>query len=666
MKWPETRIIAIAATLLVLSGLGVLGMLDGYLNLGAAFDPMQAEFTGSQACADCHADRHESWFQTYHRSMTQEASAASVQGIFDGRNLDYWGLRVRPVQQDGRYFFEYIDPESDRMINRLEIERTVGSNRYQQYLARLDESGTYVRLHYLWHNQDQRWIHMNAAFLGPDDTPFDSHVAIWNQNCIFCHNTGVEPNMTNYTELQQRAMAGEAVDPARDTRFESVVAELGISCETCHGPGSEHAQRASKFWTRQAMHLSGGLDTSIVNPVRLEGDLGSQVCGQCHAQRVPRKAEWIRDWMRSGPSYRPGQDLYQHVTPVARDTRIPVAGREDLFKARFWADGTPRLTAYEYQGMLQSTGHEQGVITCMDCHSMHDGNPSGQLTDRNRGNAPCLRCHQDYRREAALTEHSRHAADGPGSLCYNCHMPQIVYGVMDIHRSHRIESPDAAGDARNGRPNACLNCHLDQSTRWAMNELNRYDDEPASAGSPIDQARIGEDPIGKGPSGDEGIVKVERLDGGDWTRSEAMTLLIGDPVHKAVSAWRAGQQDSALRGRHRAWLVPYLLAAMADHYPASRRFSHQSLLRILEDWPAGGEIDALLNSLAGFDFMASADQREAPRLAALAAWTALDKQHWPAPPIDSGLTADYRLPAPLLEQFLELGRHQDKQISIGE
>jgi hypothetical protein len=44
----------------------------------------------------------------------------------------------------------------------------------------------------------------------------------------------------------------------------------------------------------------------------------------------------------------------------------------------------------------------------------------------------------------------------------------------------------------------------------------------------------------------------------------------------------------------------------------------------------------------------------------------LDKQSWPAPPPASGLNADFSLPAELRDYLIELGRRQDKQISIGE
>src|SRR5690606_33037014 len=124
-----------------------------------------------------------------------------------------------------------------------------------------------------------------------------------------------------------------------------------------------------------------------------------------------------------------------------------------------------------YQGLLLSACYQQAELSCIDCHTMHSGDPAGQLPDENRGNAPCLRCHQQFEPEPALVAHTRHDADGEGSLCYNCHMPEIVYGVMDIHRSHRIEVPDAVRDAGAGRPNACLNCHLDKTATWVNESL---------------------------------------------------------------------------------------------------------------------------------------------------------------------------------------------------
>ena len=625
---------AIAGAVLLVAVAGVVVLKERAV-LAGAFDPANAAFTGSQACMDCHVDRHDSWHATYHRTMTQEASATSVQGRFDGQALDYWGIRMRPIRADGRYYFEYSNLESGDLIHRAEVVRTVGSHRYQQYMSYVPEAGSYVRLHYLWHNGDQRWVHMNAAFLGPDEQGYDDQVSVWNQNCIFCHNTGPQPGMTNYDELVRRAAAGQPVDIVKESTFQSSVAELGISCESCHGPGGEHVARAQSWWTRLAMRLGGGRDASIVNPENLDGKRSTQVCGQCHGQRTPLDGQGVRQWIHGGPTYRAGLDLDEHATPVWQHTRAPVEGREDLFRQRFWGDGTPRLSAYEYQGLLQSACHVEAQLSCVDCHSVHGGDPAGQITERNRGNTPCLRCHQDLRPETALVEHTQHPAQSDGSLCYNCHMPDSAYGVMDIHRTHRIESPDAIRDAAAGRPNACLNCHLEQTPQWLA-------------------AQLGQDPSG-----------VVRVDGADPGLSEAVAMLAGDPVQKAIISYRAGQ-PGVQSGLDRAWLVPYLLETMTDKYPSSRRFARQSLQAVLSEFPDASAVAPMLQQIDAFDFIAGHDEREQAMAAINAHWQALDKRGWPAPPASSAVTADYVLDEAVRRTLLALGAQQEKQISIGE
>ncbi|MGY6552891.1 MAG: cytochrome c3 family protein [Wenzhouxiangella sp.] len=630
-----------------LIGIALIGFLGWQLQaawteLGQAHDSSQAAFVGSAACADCHIDRESSWYATYHRTMTQMATVETVQGQFDGQALDYAGIRMRPVQENGRFFFDYYDLESGEKLNRLSIDKTVGSHRYQQYLTRLPEDQTHVRLHYLWHNRDQRWVHMNGVFLGHDGMDYDQHIAVWNQNCVFCHNTGPQPRVSNYEELQERARRGEQIEVALDTRFETVVAELGISCETCHGPGERHVELAASAWNRAVMRIAPGRDQSIVNPVRLDAQLGTHVCAQCHAQRTFPDIETLRQMLDTGPTFRPGDNLHDHVIPVQRDTQVPFVGHDDLFKLRFWADGTPRLTAYEYQGFSASTCYQQAQFSCMDCHTMHAGDPAGQLTDRTRGNAPCLRCHQDFRRETDLVAHTQHPADSAGSLCYNCHMPHLKYGVMDIHRSHRIEVPDAKSDALAGRPNACLNCHVEEAPQWAADALANW--------------------YGPGPA-----VQIPfRQDGGPLELAELATVLVGDPVQKSILAWRAGHADLSQRGRDRAWMLAYLIEAMEDIYPATRRFSALSFRAILDDWPEAAEVGELGQALARFDFMGAPADRAEQMARLRASWLAIDKSAWPPPPLHSGVGSDFVLPADLRDALVELGRRQDKQIAIGE
>jgi hypothetical protein len=68
----------------------------------------------------------------------------------------------------------------------------------------------------------------------------------------------------------------------------------------------------------------------------------------------------------------------------------------------------------------------------------------------------CTQCHAALSVASALKEHAHHDPAGEGARCIGCHMPRIVYGVLDIHRSHRIDGPQTVGD----RPDACVLCHV--------------------------------------------------------------------------------------------------------------------------------------------------------------------------------------------------------------
>lgn len=535
-------------------------------------------WVGAEVCQDCHTDRHASWHRTYHRTMTQDATPLSVVGVFDGRTLHADGTTVQPVLKEGRPWFQYLDAPGGRLIGAVEIVRTVGSHRYQQYLGRA--GGNDYRLEFLWHIGDQRWVPLNAAFLHPDGLPGDHSVALWNQNCIYCHNTGPQPGLQNYAELAARARSGERVDINTQAQYESQVAELGISCEACHGPGSDHISRTASWLDRQVLGLWPGADPAIVLADRLDATRSSQICAQCHAQRLPLDTQAMREWLHSGPSYRAGMDLDQHVRVVQAHTPSPDASQPDLYRLRFWADGSPRLSAYEWQGMQGSACFEGGQLSCQNCHAMHAGDPAGMITERQRGDAPCLACHQDL--AADPQAHTRHAPGTPGAHCKNCHMPWQVYGVMSIQRSHRISVPDPALSATSGAPNACTLCHVDQSLEWVADQL--------AAG--WGRART---PL------------PARADGADPALADALAgLRAGDAAQQAIWAERLGAADTGYALSTRQHWVPWLSQALGDAYPSTRRFAQRSLLRLAEDpsSPPGWR-----DALAAFDFVAPTAER---------------------------------------------------------
>jgi len=535
------------------------------------------EWVGSENCQSCHEDRHESWYRTYHRTMTQVATAETVLGEFDGKARTWWGMTIRPVKRNGQFWFDYYQSPQDRQpIASHRIVRTVGSHRYQQYLTR-DEgrdgnsaAGNHYRLHMLWHIEDQRWVHMNAVFLGPDDQGFDHQVTLWNQNCIFCHNTGPEPGLQNYAELQQQAALGEPVRLEQQGDFKSNVVELGIACESCHGPGGEHVRRNQNIIARQWHRLVG--DDSIVNPDDLRQKASVEVCAQCHAQRAP-KPELIEEWITDGPAYRAGGDLLASVDPVWIDTLPPAGSDADMFRLRFWPDGTPRLTAYEYQGLVQSECYLQSEsLTCNTCHSMHGGDPAGMMTDWQRSDATCLECHQQFADNPA--QHSQHAPDTEASRCVSCHMPKMVYGVMTFHRSHRIEVPQPAQHSAQQRPNACNLCHLDQTYAWAQQQTERLWPQAQSSDLLVNNAV---------PAG-------------------VYELHAGDPVQRALAAWSLNAGVQSMPADDTKWDQHLLTAMLQDDYPAVRRFAARSLRRRV----AVSDLDqALADALHSYDFQTS-------------------------------------------------------------
>lgn len=489
-----------------------------------------ADYIDSKKCIACHSDHYASWARTYHSRMTQQARDGSVQGDFDKDNtLEYQGIKARMERRNGSFFMTFDYP--DGRVETNSIVRTVGSRRIEQYIA--EQNGQHQRLPVAYDLVNRRWMHLNGSFFHPDGKNFFELRAAWDPNCVFCHNVKAQPNI-DFTSK----------------RFDTEVAELGIACGACHGPAAVHADRAASPFTRTQWRLSPEEPREVVNPRKLDAERSIMVCGHCHGQRVPEPFSRIQELMTRGDPYSAGDDLNAYYRPVWRDTRIG----DYSFANRFWADGSPRLTAYEYQGILRSkcflNGEESNRITCLSCHSMHGGDPKGQITEENRTNRPCVACHQQYEQPAALAQHTGHRADSEGSRCYNCHMPRVVYGIMAIHPTHFIAVPEPQLTIDHRVPNACNQCHLDRSVNWAVAESKRL--WPAR----FARSEASRDPQFDLPEGPR-------------------ALFAGDALARAVSA-----EALSGGGPHRPdpeWAAPWLAEALRDDYPIVRYFASAGL-----------------------------------------------------------------------------------------
>jgi Cytochrome c554 and c-prime len=313
--------------------------------------PAGTEFVGPQVCAECHEER-----VSIHR---ESAMGMAMEPVAESRILSaHPRLRFR----HGKYSWEIA---RDGKQSRYSV--TDGEERISVpilYAFGLGKAGqTYVIEH------DGRFYESRLSFydeikgldftLGAPRTEPESLLSALGRpmskdetlHCFSCHTTG--------------AVVGAKLHPDR--------AIPGVSCESCHGPGGEHAAAGR-----------AGLPNKdkIFNPARLNGDdLSQEFCGSCH-----RSAEEIFS--------RPGLDGLNNVR--FQPYRI--------FKSKCYSDDRR--------------------ISCTACHDPHES----VKVDATFYELKCLACH---RAGPKMAGRSLPGATAPGCRvgakdCASCHMPKVV------------------------------------------------------------------------------------------------------------------------------------------------------------------------------------------------------------------------------------------------
>ncbi len=492
-------------------------------------------YAGSDACRACHPDAWSSWHGSYHRTMTQHATADSVLAQWSGAlpggvTLRWQGPRPEVVREGG---------DGPAVVE--PVVMTTGSHHMQIYWTPDPATGALRAFEFAWLVRQGRFVPNAATLLRPDG---DDAVYTWNRICIRCHAVDGNPGW--------REGAG---------RVRSEVAELGIACEACHGPAAAHAEHHRDPWRRYL--AAGTVPSDVVQPRTLAPDRASQVCAQCHAIT---EFDDEQSWLGHGAVHAAGEPiadwgrLLRH--PVRADEGDGAAidgllGREPSFFAdRFWSDGMVRVTGREYNALVESPCNGGGALSCLSCHALHDGSRDDQLRIGMDGDGACSQCHDGAM--YATSTHTHHVQGGAGSGCMDCHMPRTAWGLLGAIRSHQVDSPDAAIADATGRPLACNLCHLDRSSAWSAAWLRRWRGEEAPL--PMDE-------------------------GGDATRG----LLAAEAGVRALWAWHLGFGPAVATGGAPDQIAALVLA-LGDPYPAVREVAWQSLLR---RWPDAAHTVAL-------------------------------------------------------------------------
>ena len=265
--------------------------------------------------------------------------------------------------------------------------------------------------------------------------------------CADCHSTNLHKNYD-----------------ARTRTFSTPYSEIDVSCEACHGPGSNHVLWAKKEGDWKKFATTEGLMIALderkgvawpIDPATGNARRSSprpsereiQMCARCHS----RRGEIHED--------------YVHGQPVGDDYRVALLD-QDLY----YPDGQIKEEDYEYGSFIQSRMFHAGV-TCSDCHEPHS------LKIRATGNNVCMQCHSGQKYDSS--KHHFHKIGSAGAQCVECHMPTRTYMVVDPRRDHSIRIPRPDLSVKLGTPNACTNCHTDKSAQWALDSVDKWYGHPA-------------------------------------------------------------------------------------------------------------------------------------------------------------------------------------------
>ena len=463
---------------------------------------LTATYVGRQQCRECHEMEYNLFQGSDHDMAMDTATDATVLGDFNDVSFTHFGVTSRFYRSDGKYMVTTEGP--DGSMQEYEISYTFGIRPLQQYLIEFP-GGRYQCLPICWDTRPaseggQRWFHIyRDERIPPDDVLYWTRITQnWNYMCAECHSTNLHKNYIY-----------------REKVYHTTWSEIDVSCEACHGPGSEHVIWAERVEAGSSPDLDPDLGlvvrlkdtdnaTWIFDPdsvtarrsVPRQSDQLVQMCSRCHARRAVATEDY----------YHGGSLL---------DTHWPSLLEEDLY----FADGQILDEVYVYGSFLQSKMYMAGVV-CKDCHEPHSGKVFVQ------GNALCYRCHMAT--EYGSRKHHFHDPSKEGASCFECHMHERTYMVVDPRRDHSIRIPRPDLSDKLGTPNACNQCHQDKTTAWATRYLKEWYGE-----SLLDQPHYGE-VIWAGrqryPEAQDDLIRL----GGDpevapMVRATAISLLGGYP-----------------------------------------------------------------------------------------------------------------------------------------
>lgn len=462
----------------------------------AASNILRSDYAGSARCAGCHADVYAAWQSSPMHLMTRVPETARVRAPFDGRTFHFKDDSARLTQAGGARFVQLTSGAGNAHLYR--VTRVIGG-RYREDFAgvEVDQEGAtlpsprpgaelLLPVSYVFETQSFR---LKGYSVLVTERPGLRAGGVWNQTCIFCHNTvpyfddlwgalvgpgapgyqgevvdrllppdrrldptvapGRAPELVAAVAAEVRAVGGPAAIPDDPTqalrrgirelrgRFSAEhLIEVGIGCEACHGGSRAHADdpRVGTDFSPRAPFLAEA-PREVTRAERI-----NRTCARCH------------------------QVLFSHY-PFTWEGGQRRGGDA----------GGSSITSGEARDLLLGGCARQ--MSCVTCHDPHGEDRRGDLARLGTpaGNGVCVRCHAQYAAPEALRAHAHHDPGQAGGSCVACHMPRKNMGLgYALTRYHRIGRPDDPVRVERDRPLECALCHADRSVADLVGTMERW------------------------------------------------------------------------------------------------------------------------------------------------------------------------------------------------
>jgi hypothetical protein len=350
-------------------------------------DRTDATFAGSETCKNCHERTYLEWKTSLHSRMMRD-------------------VKLEPLSNIG----DFRTPDDVLTFTKEDVAYTLGSQWKQQYLKKEGDDLIVLPAQY-------------NVFTGEWKPYYPDEPAkrAWFNECAGCHATGVDPEKKTFVEM-------------------------GIACEACHGPGSNHVEAIPGFEI-----------PTIIQASRLTPALAAQICGSCHTGGRDK---------RGNHAYPVDYQIHKGVGNIR--LYFTELNKQDN-PEYFWPSGESRHSNQQYLDWKQSE-HAKVGVTCITCHDVHRSksalqavsevpNPLVVIRSKTRlfEDQLCKSCHTTYQYRSVHRIHTF------GS-CVRCHMPKVAsIGEAGDAHSHtfRFMFPQFTlkAGSLDKQPNACNACH---------------------------------------------------------------------------------------------------------------------------------------------------------------------------------------------------------------